>query len=143
MVWPFLLIGYLATAVFNLRAGLAFIACLIAIQLIQKQQFDLEQIYYCATYTCIGALVFFFLDRVSGVALALCGIAYALHWFGLVDHRPKMIAAEVILVLGMIASAYGGPSGGFLARHGPAFSGRFAHIDPWWASFAERLSLRN
>lgn len=142
MVWPFLLIGYCVTAVFNLRAGLAFIVCLIAIQLIQKYQFDLEQVYYCATYTCIGAFVFFFLDRVSGVALALCGIVYALHVFGLVDHRPKMIAAEVALVLGMLASAYGGPSGGLLARDGPAFGGRFAHIDPWWPRTLSRLDMR-
>tara|TARA_R100000951_G_C2644856_1_gene182206 strand:- start:1663 stop:2073 length:411 start_codon:yes stop_codon:yes gene_type:complete len=118
MAWPFLLLGYCVTALYNLKAGLAFIVCLVCVRIIKHAEIDLEQLAFFATYTCMGVMVFLFFDRMSGVAFAACGIVYGLHLFGVIDHRPKAIAAEVILVLGMVASVFGGPSGGYWADSG-------------------------
>ena len=141
-VWPFLLMGYCLTAVYNLRAGAAFILCLIAIQFVKRMAFAFDQLLYCAIYSCIAAVVFFFFDRLAGVAFCLCGLVYALHVGGLVDHRPKMVIAEVFLLLGMIASAYNGPSGGYMARDGSIYARGFNHIDPWLSHVFTGASLR-
>lgn len=143
MIWPFLLLGYCVTALYNLKAGLAFILCLVTVRAIKYCGFELENLAFFATYSCIGFMVFLFFDRMAGYALLACAVIYFLHLAEIIDHRPKMIAAEVMLVLGMVASVFGGPSGGITADSGFDVRFRVPHIDPLakriFQSFAGRV----
>ena len=143
MVWPFLLLGYCVTALYNLKAGLAFILCLVFIRAIKYCGIELENLAFFATYSCIAIMVFLFFDRMSGVAFAACGIVYGLHLFGVIDHRPKAIAAEVILVLGMVASVFGGPSGGYWADSGLPVRFGPPNIDPQWPRIFQSIVTRS
>lgn len=111
-VWPYLLAGCAATALFNWRAALAIAFCVVLVRV----TLPLGHLSFFAIYSCIGALTFFLLDRVAGVALCCVALLIVAHLFGVIGYSSKTIAAEVVLVLGMLASAYTGPSGGILAR---------------------------
>lgn len=142
MVWPFLLLGYCITAVYNLRAGAAFLICLILVQGVKYTQFHLDQMAFFAIYSCVGVMVFLFFDRMSGVAILACGVIYGLHLFGVIPHRPKMIAAEVALFAGMVASVFGGPSGGFFTHSGGTFGAGMPSVDPRWQGVLQSIMAR-
>ena len=115
-VWPFLLGLCAICALFNWRAALAFALCIGVTKLLKSGNFPVEQIYFLAIYSCIGCLCFFLWDKVAGAFLVFVGMLYVGHVIGWVGHYPKVILAELVLVLGMFVSAYIGPSGGILAR---------------------------
>lgn len=111
-VWPYLLCGAGLLALRNWQAALAFALCVVLVRV----SLPLGHLAFFAIYSCIGALAFFLWDKVAGVALCLVALLIVAHLIGWVGYAPKTIAAEVVLVIGMAASAYSGPSGGILAR---------------------------
>lgn len=75
----------------------------------------LSQLHLLAGYSVLAAVVFFFFDRYSAFVLATFGLVIGAHIFGFIDHRPKVIAGEVMLFAGIIFCAFNGPSGGLRA----------------------------
>lgn len=115
-VWPLLLLGSALCCTRNLYAGLSIAACLILVRSLLYFELNLEPVYLIALYSSFAFVVLFFVDRVAGGFFALVSISIALFVLGYVSHRFEMIASEVVLAMGMCASAYFGPTGGLYSR---------------------------
>lgn len=111
-VWPFLLVAAALCGVRNLGAGLAFLACVILVRVILYFELNGSLFYIMGLYSVLAFVVLFFVDRVAGGVFALMGVSLSLYIFGLVENRTEMIASEVVLIAGMLASAFFGPTGG-------------------------------
>ncbi len=67
-----------------------------------------------AIYGGIGALCFFLWEKTIGPALCAASLLLLAHYLEFIGYRPKTIINEAILVLGMFASGWFGPSGGHI-----------------------------
>lgn len=86
---------------------------------------ELSQVHLLAGYSLLAVVASFWIDRYSGFVLAAYGLVIGLHLFGVIDHRPKMIVGEIMLVAGMVFCGFSGPSGGLFSGNNPFFgSGR-------------------
>lgn len=111
-VWPFLLLAAALCSTKNLWAGLSFAACVLLVRAILYFELNNPLFYVMGLYSALAFVVLFFVDRVAGGVFALMGVSLSLYIFGVVEDRTEMIASEVILVAGMLASAFFGPTGG-------------------------------
>jgi len=128
--WHGLLVAYLVCALWNWRAGLVYILALIACRVIVDApwyQSDMAvgpiqvaagQVAIFAVYTSIGAISLFLLDVVAGVFLCIVATLYGISLIDVISNSLKMKVAEVLLLLGVVCSAYMGPSGGIISFAG-------------------------
>lgn len=122
-VWPFLLLGAALCCTKNLAAGVSFAACVILVRAILYFELNSPLVLIMALYSFLAFFVLFFVDRVAGGVFALMGVSLSLYLFGFIQNRTEMIASEVILVAGMLASAFFGPSGGLRDHSALHFGG--------------------
>lgn len=113
IVWPFLLAGCAVTAFWNWKAAIMFALAVGVGQ--ATTRFELSQTHLLAGYTLLAVVASFFVDRYSGLVLAVFGLVIGAHIVGVIGHLPKVIAGEVLLVAGMLFSGFNGPSGGIWA----------------------------
>ena len=142
-VWPILLLVSLCTLPLNHRSAIVFFAVIAAVKGVQVIGLQQEQAALLALYTIAAAVCFFFVDRVAGVFLAIIGVVFAAHIFGIIDHRPKVLAAEAVLVLGMVISGISGPSGGTLERDRAAVRSGYSYSLPWIQTMVGRSNRRD
>lgn len=103
---PLAALLFLANRPAALIIGLAVVAGQITTRL------NVPQVYLLLAYTLLAVVATFYFDRYSGFVLAAVGLAIGAHVLGYVDHRPKVIAGEALLVVGMLFCGFIGPSGG-------------------------------
>lgn len=96
----------------NPWAGVSFAACVILVRVILHFELNGSLFYIMGLYSTLAFVVLFFVDRVAGGVFALMGVSLSLYIFGFIGNRAEMIASEVILIAGMLASAFFGPTGG-------------------------------
>jgi hypothetical protein len=113
-VWPYLLAGCAVTAYWNWRAALMLALAVGMGQLTTRA--ELPQAQLLGGYTLLAVVAMLFVDRYSGLVLAAFGLVIGAHIIGAIGHMPKVIAGEVLLVAGMLISAFNGPSGGLWER---------------------------
>lgn len=65
-------------------------------------------------YSVTAFVVLFFVDRIAGGFFAIVSALLIAGLLGYIETKTQVIASEAILVLGMFASAYVGPTGGLL-----------------------------
>lgn len=112
MVWPFLLAGAAICAYWNLKAGLSFAVCILLVRAGVYFELNNPLLFRMVLYSVTAFVVLFFVDRVAGGFFALVGIALALALLGIMGVRTQLIASEAVLLVGMLASAWAGPTGG-------------------------------
>ena len=116
-MWTVLLLGFCALAAYwNKKAAaiFAFALCCAAAVTIASPPYT--QVWFFATYACVGAAVFFLLDWRAGALLCLVSLIGSAHVFGLVDLLQRDIAGEVAFTVSLIAACVLGPSSGIANR---------------------------
>lgn len=130
-VWPILLGIAAICAFWNWRAMIVFAAAILAIRLfLEITQLEVKegfsQLVVFAIYSCIGVMSLFFWDKLAGAVVIVLAFFTLIHIIDLLDWRAKVIIAEVVMVLGMLASAYLGPHTGILARSSDLSDDRYS-----------------
>lgn len=111
-VWPFLLLGSAVCAYWNWRAGLAFAICILLVRAGIYYELNNPILYRMVLYSVTAFVVLFLVDRIAGGFFAVVSILLIAALFGFVEIKVQVIASEAVLVLGMFASAFFGPTGG-------------------------------
>lgn len=112
-VWPYLLGAAALSSFWNWRAALMFALAIGVGQ--ATTRLDLSQAHLLAGYTLLAVVATFLIDMYSGLVLALFGLTIGLHMAGFIGHTSKVIAGEIMLIMGMLFCGYNGPSGGIWA----------------------------
>lgn len=113
-LWVILLIGCALCATRNWRAALIFMLAICVGQ--ATTRLELSQYHLLAGYTLLAVVACFFIDRYTGVILAVIGIVISAHLLGLIDNKTKIIAGELLLIAGILACGINGSSGGYYTR---------------------------
>ena len=72
----------------------------------------LEQKHLLFGYLLLAVVASFFVDRYSGFVLVAISAVITMHLARVIDHYPKVLTGEILLVLGALFCGYSGPSGG-------------------------------
>ena len=115
-VWPYLIAICAAASPFNWRASLMFAMCVCVGQ--ATTRLELSQLHLWAGYILLAVVATYFFDRYSGFVVSAYSFVIALHVFGLLEHFPKVIAGEAMLIAGVLFCAFNGPSGGLRSNSG-------------------------
>lgn len=116
MIWAGLIGTGIILSFRNVYGIAGFVFAILCVRAVWVTFNTFPQLWILLIYSCIAAVWVFFLDKVAGAFLAAVGLVVAAHMFGLIDDRPKAIAGEVLIVIGMCACAIVGPSGGIYAN---------------------------
>ena len=116
-VWPLLLASCGVAAYWNWRAALLVALCVAGVRINLALGLQQPMVAHMVVYSLVAFVGVFFVDILGGAALVIVSILMGAAFFGLIPHRAEIIASEVVLVLGLIASGISGPTGGMLDRN--------------------------
>ena len=134
-IWPFLVGGAAICCFWNWRAGLSIAASIVSVITIQSFHFSHEQVLFLAVYSLIGAVTFFFMDKIAGVVLCAIAMVYVTHVIGVTEQLPKIILVELLLVLGIVGCGINGPSKGLFLGDNLSDRNRYIDHDRWRGIF--------
>jgi len=89
-----------------------FALCIVAVQVVLLLKVQQAQLSLLAVYTTAAVIGGLFIDKIAGAFLALIGVIIAFHILGLIPHNLKLYAGESLIILGVLACGWSGPSGG-------------------------------
>jgi len=142
-VWPFLMAGALLCSWWNWRAGLSFLVCLGLVRLCINLELKDPLVWRMVLYSVIAVVALFFVDRVAGGFFALISLSLVCAMLGVYAANTHVYLSEAILVLGMLASAVSGPSGGLLAPLHPSGRGSDLHMAPQHSKAPSEVATRS
>lgn len=113
MGWGLLLLAFcVIAALFNRRTGIVFAASLIAAMAITIANPPFVQVWFFASYACIGILLFLFFDWKLGALIGIVSLASFAHVAGYINALHRDIAGEILFALCLLAGTFSKPSGG-------------------------------
>lgn len=137
-LWVILLIGCALCATRNWQAALMFALAIGVGQ--ATTRLELSQYHLLGGYTFLAVVACFFIDRYSGVVLAVIGVVIGAHLLGLIDNKVKIIAGEILLIAGLLTCGFNGPSGGYYSRSALVYPSGSGAVDLVRSRFVSKAS---
>lgn len=100
------------SAWWNWRAALAFLLCLCAVRGIVYFELKPIQLWLMLLYSVAAVVALFFVDRVVGGFFAIISLLLGISLLGVMPRHAQIVTTEIALILGVVTSAWNGPSGG-------------------------------
>ncbi|PCI53449.1 MAG: hypothetical protein COB36_12340 [Alphaproteobacteria bacterium] len=115
-MWVWFLIACGLTLVVNVKLAIVFALQVITMQVIKYIDPPNIQLFFLSCHS-IWAFVCFKVDeKVGAFFLAVVSIVYIVYVLGYIPQQPKVIAAEILFVLGLAFGGVYGNGSGILAR---------------------------
>jgi hypothetical protein len=96
----------------NWRAAASFAICVLLVRAIHYFGLNNPVVLRMVVYSVAAFVVLFFVDRIAGGFFAFVSASIILTMFGFMEMRTHVILSEAALVLGVVISAFSGPSTG-------------------------------
>jgi hypothetical protein len=120
-----LLVLFAVCGYWNLRAAASFAICVLLVRAIHYFGLNNPVLLRMVVYSVAAFVVLFFVDRIAGGFFAFVSASIILTMFGFMEMRTHVILSEVALVLGVVISAFSGPSTGLFT---PVSADRRIHV---------------
>lgn len=113
MGWSLILLAFCVIAfLFNRRAGIVFAISLVVAMSITIANPPFVQVWFFASYACIGILLFLFLDWKLGALIGIVSLASFAYATGFIDVLYRDTVGEVLFALCLFAGTIFKPSSG-------------------------------